>query len=387
MEALLGGGTKFSIQTRKMAIRTILIITVVNACLVYGVKRCCNEKNNVLAQDLQKCLDGSALDINPSCTVLPVHANITRIRVDSEDILYFDEDPIPPDEYCFAMNQNTTRELYLLCKENDDDDDERSIDILKNVCETISVLFMILTVVIYISLPQMMDLQGQAIVHSISGKALAYVTLITLYVAPYLEDVPCHIGAYLLYISFLYAFFWLNILCFQIWRQIVNPRLFNCIKNWKLVYYVYGIGGSLLCWVILALIQHSHFENIEHLHPGIAESFYLSSIQTVELTRLKLYIKLFFIMGITWLFEVISSAAENYRSLKWLWHVTDIINSLEGLTIFLILVVFRRKVMKHLANKSFCKCLKLPSAWKDLEDSECEAMEYEVSMTSDTDKI
>nr|CAI5821143.1 unnamed protein product [Callosobruchus analis] len=322
------------------------------------------------------------------------------------------------------MNPNTSHELYLLCEENDGD--EQSMDMLKNVCEIISVLFIIITVVIYISLPQMMDLQGQAIVHSISGKALAYVTLVTIYLGPYLEDVPCHIAAYLLYISFLYAFFWLNILCFQIWRQIVNPRPLNCIKNWKLVYYVYGIGGPLVCWVILAIIHHSDFESIKHLHPGIAETrcwfktmreamiyFYapisvlivanivyfvwtlvvLSKQYTDSRTnrvfkyRLKLYIKLFFIMGITWLFEVISSATENHSSLKWLWDVTDIINSLEGLTIFLILVVFRRKVMRYLANKSFCKCLKLPSAWKDLEDSECEPMEYEVSMASDADKI
>ncbi|VEN47993.1 unnamed protein product [Callosobruchus maculatus] len=253
-----------------MAIKTILIITIVNACLAYGVKRCCDEKNNFLTRNLEKCLDGSKVNITFPCTFLTVDANQTSLRVDSDDYLYFDEDPIPPNKYCFATDQNTSHELYLLCQD-EEMDGEQSIDILKNVCESISVLFMILTVAIYISLPQMMDLQGQAIVHSIAGKALAYITLITVYIGPYLEDVPCHIAAYILYISFLYAFFWLNVLCFQIWRQIVNPRFLNSIKNWQLVYYVYSIGGCLVCWATLALIQHSHFEHIKHLHPGIAE--------------------------------------------------------------------------------------------------------------------
>ncbi|CAH1983382.1 unnamed protein product [Acanthoscelides obtectus] len=251
-----------------MATKTFVIL-IVNVCLVYAVKRCCDDENNFLTTDLKQCLDGSKIDIAPACTLFAVEEDLTSTRVDSEGVLYLDGEPVPRHQYCYASDQNTTKHLYVLC--GDDDSDETSIDILKNVCEMISVFFMILTVVIYISLPPMMDLQGEAIVNSISGKALAYLTLVAIYIIPYLEDVSCYIAAYFLYISFLYAFFWLNILCFQIWRQVVNPPLLNHIKNWKMVYYIYGIGGPIFCWAVLTLIQHSDFEPLKHVHPGIGE--------------------------------------------------------------------------------------------------------------------
>jgi hypothetical protein len=59
------------------------------------------------------------------------------------------------------------------------------------------------------------------------------------------------------------------------------------------------------------------------------------------------YCKIVFVMGIPWLFEILSSLFPDPREL---WIVTDVINSLQGLFIFIIFVL-NRKVLMGLGAK------------------------------------
>lgn len=64
--------------------------------------------------------------------------------------------------------------------------------------------------------------------------------------------------------------------------------------------------------------------------------------------------------------------------------ITDSLNALVGLIIFVILVVLRKKVISGLANRTFLgSCIKFPTSWKKVQDSECEEIEEEdiISMT------
>lgn len=65
-----------------------------------------------------------------------------------------------------------------------------------------------------------------------------------------------------------------------------------------------------------------------------------------------LYLKLFIVMGVNWLAEIISWAVESEVTSKSLWYVTDIGNALQGVLIFLIFVCKKRVLI--LLNKKLC---------------------------------
>lgn len=64
-----------------------------------------------------------------------------------------------------------------------------------------------------------------------------------------------------------------------------------------------------------------------------------------------LYLKLFIVMGVNWLAEIISWASGSNGS-ELVWYVTDIGNSLQGVLIFLIFVCKKRVL--NLLNKKLC---------------------------------
>lgn len=58
--------------------------------------------------------------------------------------------------------------------------------------------------------------------------------------------------------------------------------------------------------------------------------------------------------------------------------ITDWLNALVGVIIFVILVVLRKKVIRGLANRTFLgTCIRFPASWKKVQDSECEELEEE----------
>lgn len=53
--------------------------------------------------------------------------------------------------------------------------------------------------------------------------------------------------------------------------------------------------------------------------------------------------------------------------------ITDILNALHGVLIFCVLVVWRRRVRKELANRRII-CLKTPASWAENRDPEEEQL-------------
>ncbi|KAL3288879.1 hypothetical protein HHI36_003325 [Cryptolaemus montrouzieri] len=213
----------------------------------------------------------------------------------------------------------------------------------------------------------------------------------------------CQLEAYSLYFSLLYAFFWLNSYCFHLWRSTIQPKLLTNVKSWQTIYYLYGCGCPIL---LLSIVIFSQYSNLYiHTHPRMAEEtvcwfgtlaasfvylyipisilFSLNIIYffwTVYILwkeihkfdgkktkivryRLTLCIKMFFVMGISWIFEVLSAVfEERYPSV--LWKIPDTINSLQGVLIFLVMVVFRKRVYRLIAEKPYGKML--PATWKTI---------------------
>nr|CAD7429779.1 unnamed protein product [Timema monikensis] len=95
------------------------------------------------------------------------------------------------------------------------------------------------------------------------------------------------------------------------------------------------------------------------------------SVRHLRSMRFKcmLYMKLFLVMGVTWIFEVLSFAIENG---SWYWIVTDILNSLQGVIIF-FLVVCRKRVLRAVTRNKPCG-FSCPNQWTAGLDEESETM-------------
>ncbi|KAJ3647428.1 hypothetical protein Zmor_019307 [Zophobas morio] len=86
-------------------------------------------------------------------------------------------------------------------------------------------------------------------------------------------------------------------------------------------------------------------------------------------------------MGISWIFELLSAAFQEVDPvLQTIWYVTDGLNTLQGILIFLILVVLRKRVIRGLADRSLCG-VRLPSRWRAAADDECEEFEEELNLS------
>jgi hypothetical protein len=81
--------------------------------------------------------------------------------------------------------------------------------------------------------------------------------------------------------------------------------------------------------------------------------FIVTAMQTPNLTllfhdcRFNLYLKLFIVMGINWVMELVSWAIGGPG---YLWYLTDIGNTLQGVLIFIIFV-WKRKILRLLARR------------------------------------
>ncbi|CAG5048080.1 unnamed protein product [Parnassius apollo] len=72
-------------------------------------------------------------------------------------------------------------------------------------------------------------------------------------------------------------------------------------------------------------------------------------------------LKLFLVMGISWMFEIASSAHGQAHTI---WKIMGSFTCLQGIVVFLILVVLRRRAMQGLASKNCCLLITRPLAKK-----------------------
>lgn len=74
-------------------------------------------------------------------------------------------------------------------------------------------------------------------------------------------------------------------------------------------------------------------------------------------------------MGICWTFEPLSMVLEGTP----FWLITDYVNVLQGVLIFLLLVVFRKRVRRGLVRRGIC--FKSFNSWSVIEDDECDELD------------
>ncbi|XP_063974263.1 probable G-protein coupled receptor Mth-like 1 [Diachasmimorpha longicaudata] len=190
----------------------------------------------------------------------------------------------------------------------------------------------------------------------------------------------CKALAIMVHFFFLAAFFWLNTMCFNIWwtfrdlrpaslekgQETLRLRVYACYA-WGCPLFVAGLAalldhlpaqdnytflrprfGEKQCWfygdteilayfhgpigVLLAINVMFFIATARELTCGLWKGEFVKS--TTERAALgRVCLKLVFVMGVTWIADVISWAVGGP---DYMWYFTDLINALQGLFIFIV---------------------------------------------------
>lgn len=295
--------------------------------------------------------------------------------------------------------------------------------LVKYIGALVSVPFLIVTVVVYSVVPELRDIHGATLRCYLSCLVVAYVAFAADRIPP--PDLSagsfCLFLGFTIYFSFLASFFWLNVMCFNVWWSLgglgsLPSRSPQRDRKQFIGYSIYAWGVTTMMTAICIGMEFSPFIPESMIRPGFRLGacwfstrsaaalyflgpvgltitcnvclFILTSIKIfkyknrtrhLDTTRLNtdsqpdgdnkewfnLHAKLFVVMGITWSTEIISWLWEGP---KYLWLVTDMINALQGILIFVIFVC--KKYVWRLLKRRFNK-KELRGSDSQLNDETC----------------
>ncbi|GAB1868278.1 G-protein coupled receptor Mth2 [Camponotus japonicus] len=395
----------------------VLWLLAISPSLSFDVS-CCPEGTSW--QHSANCSDGTKIRLQ--CTNGIFLIDPEQNDYDNFTVVYEDDtawlrpemshEKIPASSFCITNSTRNNGKIALVCF--DDDLIENVSMMWKStlVCivSIISAIFLIATLAVYVILPELRELQDKAMMAAVTTLAVSYIVLSIQHVQPIIIDddyTTCVSFGFILYFAFMSAFFWLNIVAFNVWRTVWFKNFRVRDQSLYYAYCIWGWGGPA-CFLITALTLH-HAEG-HHLKPGFGDysCWFGGAAQTwayfygpvgilltlnmiylgltswclwhqyrdytggkLRVLRFKcmLYIKLILVMGITWIFELMSFAIDT--KIDEFWIPTDLLNGLQGFIIFLLLVATRKRVRKLLAKKRPCG-IAFPKSWAAYEDEECE---------------
>ncbi|BAO49480.1 G-protein coupled receptor Mth2-like [Alphaentomopoxvirus acuprea] len=335
----------------------IYVLLILFVELINAQHNCCDNIN--IINNNKTCDDGTTIKLK-TCNsfIFMEYDNSSEV-----DILFTNE------SYCLTNFNNTN--IGIICY-----DEKDQLNIAPIICIIISICCLIITIIIFIIIPK--NLYRKCIIHFISNLTFAFISLTIVQLNNNIGLQGCVFWAFSIYFSFLATFFWLNILSINIWKNIV-------ISTWSkksdnhiyYIYFAYGYGCPII-FTLAAIITHNLDGN--HIKPGFGDgmcflstpiallSYFYGPIGILLIINLILFIwiliilqnlnnmylievKLFIIMGITWLFEIMSYYLSDIHYLSYLWAITDYINAIQGILIFLVLIVFDKQTHKDLYRK------------------------------------
>ncbi|KAJ8726274.1 hypothetical protein PYW07_000972 [Mythimna separata] len=262
----------------------------------------------------------------------------------------------------------------------------------------ISIVCLALTLVVYISLSELRNLHGRTLICHVSMMLLAFCCLARAQYDRVLDDTVCTLLGYGIYFGFVAAFAWLNVMCFDIWWTFGSVRtvqpmrkadaelrrfLWYSLYAWStaitltLVMFLfdkYPVAelldanmGEGICWFgqlqntgsdwphyiyfvipmglvtctnfVLWVLTARHCARVKsEVHRLQAGSVGDRAKRRFRVDRAKYVLtgKLWVVMGAGWISELLSTLVSQPW---WLWTIIDLINELQGVFIFLILVI------------------------------------------------
>ncbi|XP_050550549.1 probable G-protein coupled receptor Mth-like 4 isoform X5 [Spodoptera frugiperda] len=285
----------------------------------------------------------------------------------------------------------------------------------------ISNVFLALTLLVYISVPELRNLHGRNIISHVSMMLLAYCCLARAKHSYVADNTVCTLIGYGMYFGFMAAFAWLNVMCFDIWWKFgslisVQPvRKASSELRRFLWYSLYAWGITILFTVVMLILDKYPVSDYLDANMGkdycwfgsppnsqedwphyiffvipmgleISINFVLwvltarycakvksemqrfqtgsvdNSVKKRFIADRAMYMltgKLWILMGVSWIFEILATTISRPW---WFWAGVNAINELQGLSIFIILVM--KPKVYHLIKKTLPSWMK-PGAQED----------------------
>ncbi|KAL4716703.1 hypothetical protein ACJJTC_004822 [Scirpophaga incertulas] len=328
-----------------------------------------------------------------------------------------------PTLYCVDMmveeNSTESRMIAAVCYPESTDDSD-ALYIAYAVGMLLSVPFLLATFLVYAFIPELRNLHGMCLMAYCAGLVVAYVFLAYLKLQSRQVGhamTGCLVIAFIIYYAFQSSFFWLNVMCFDIWRtfsgyrggssnkrreqrrfmlygayawgvplllssctiamhfadlplEIIKPG-FGLMRCWfdgwlsELVYFFSPVLVLVVCNVVLFSVTSYRIRSIRQ------ETAILKGSESARSDRLQkdkqrygLYLKLFVVMGVNWTVELVSFAVGGSN---WYWILVDLSNVALGFFIFIIFV-WKKKV-RNMAVKRFRTMFGLPITTPDMRKS------------------
>lgn len=304
-----------------------------------------------------------------------------------------------PGKYCLDYFVEMAADVAFVCREPQ----SKALTIKNYLQEAglvVSCVFLSVTIVCHLAIKPLRDIQGLCFLCHMVSLLIADAVLFTgARFSKVIKESHCVFNGFLLQYSFLATFFWLNVMCFDIWRVIkatvklipLRGILANDAKKFK-VYCAYAFGVPLAVTLVTIILHFLPDEKVADgvLRPGFGEVacwfkgdyellgffygpvgvlflmnlFFLGhtlgmlfkaggafthccSRQTSSLTAFNRNhldafwqrFSLFCLMALCWVTEILSWKIHPLE----MWILTDIINSLQGFIVFVIFVTSRKK--------------------------------------------
>ncbi|XP_049858421.1 G-protein coupled receptor Mth2-like isoform X3 [Schistocerca gregaria] len=266
-----------------------------------------------------------------------------------------------------------------------------------------SVPFLLATFALHALVPRRRKLHGWNVMSYVASTTVSYLALAAVQLfTNHVSGTLCTAAAFIIYFSFLASFFWLNVMCFDIFWTFSGFRSLRGTARERehkkfIIYSIYSWGCPLILLSVTLVMQFHNDIPDGLLRPqfGVKRCwfpdditilayfygpvgvlvlcniilFILTAIRIAQLKRetamlkgtdsrrhdddnrqrFNLYLKLFLVMGVNWSMEVISGLVGGP---EYVWYVTDICNTLQGVLIFVIFV-WKDRIRRMLMEK-FC---------------------------------
>ncbi|KYN38891.1 G-protein coupled receptor Mth2 [Trachymyrmex septentrionalis] len=309
--------------------------------------------------------------------------------------------------YCLAIWEDDKKFDVTICFDREAEDvppEEKTSLVISLI---VSLPFLLVTFVVYSILPELWNMHGYTLRGYVGSLFVAYMFLvmINLIHQAVISYFACIAFAFIIHFSFLASFFWLNVMCFDIWWTFGGFRsLQGSVKQRErkkfIIYSIYAWGSASLLSIICAIMDFVPSVPKELIRPefGVSKCWFntdearalyfygpmgvtvICNICLFISTALKivrhkkdtahhlrgsesrrhddnkqwfnLYLKLFIVMGINWSMEIISWLFKSAP--PYVWYISDLTNTLQGLIIFIIFV-WKKKIKRLLLKRFGCQ--------------------------------
>ncbi|CAB3227193.1 unnamed protein product [Arctia plantaginis] len=300
-----------------------------------------------------------------------------------------------PDKYCIdnfvRYGDKVTVQDALVCFSETKRPNHLS---LSATCMLVSCFFMILTVAVYVFLPELRySVPGMimiALLMSFFANFFFMAVMQILLLRDNISRLLCTVLTFVIYFAMNVGFFWLNVMCYDVWKKFrklkVSTGGVSSDETTKILWYsAYAFGVPTVLTILLATLEFSGLEGHKLLPnlrrrtcfiSGTSKMIYLYTpmlltcflnvvfialviirilqikkqtqrLQRKDAQRFLVFIKLFILTGFSWIFEVISAFYPEY---EYSWRFTDAYNVLLGVIIF-IMFVCKKKTLAKIAKR------------------------------------